>query len=211
MNGTRRSGPSKKNRGRIVGPNPSHPPSRNLTPLMTHVFRFQASTQASQVAVSRGGLLNLIGFGVLATSTGARLFGAVKLRKIRVWSPIVSGFAPQLITVEWTGLNAPSSLHSDSSEGLTPATVHTSPPPDSSADWWSISGQNESEVLMLITCPSASIIDVTVDIRLADNESAVSFAQATLASGQVGYGRLDGTGTNASSGVLPASGGVSPF
>jgi len=193
---------------RLVKRNPLHPPARNLTPLMTHVFRYQNATAAVQAPVTRGGLLNLMGVGITAT-TSARIFGAVKLRSIRVWSPIIASFTPQLITVEWTGLNAPSSLNSDTSEGLRPAMVHTHPPSDSSADWWSISGQNETEVLMLITCPVQSIIDVTVDVRFADNESAVVFTSA-VAIGTVSYGRLDAAGT-IQSGVLLASGGVSPF
>jgi len=188
--------------------NPLHPPARNLTPLMTHVFRFQNPTAASQVAITRGGLLNLMGVGITAT-TSARIFGAVKLRSIRVWSPISQAFTPELITVEWTGLNAPSSLHSDSSQGLRPAMVHTHPPPDSSADWWCITAQNEAEILMLITCPVATIIDVTVDVRFADNEAAVVFTSA-VPIGTVAYGRLDAAGT-IQSGVLLASGGVSPF
>lgn len=187
----------------------SHPPSRNLTPAMEHVFRFQATGTATQVSVTRGQLLNLIGVSDSLTAlTADRILGAAKLRSISVWSPVIASFVPQTITVEWVGLNAPSSLVSDSSEGLKPAALRTSPPPDSSADWWSIIGQNESEVLMLISCPTASIIDLSMKYKLIDNEPKSTFTVATssLTGAQVGYSRLDG-----SAGVLQASGGVSAF
>jgi len=85
--------------------------------------------------------------------------------------------------------------------------VSTGPPKNSSADWWSITGQNETEQLMLITAPVGSIIDLSVEARLIDNEPMTSGSGSPvgLPTGTVYYGRLDGSG-----GVFLATGGVTP-
>jgi len=82
--------------------------------------------------------------------------------------------------------------------------VSTGPPTNSSADWWSITGQNETEILMLINSPMGGILDLSVEARLVDDEAAIAGTATAAALGTVFYGRLDGS----AAGVFTASGGV---
>jgi len=71
--------------------------------------------------------------------------------------------------------------------------------------WWAISGSNETDVLFKITCPSHSIVDVDVALKLVDDEAAIVGDYTTgLMLGRVYFGYLDGK----TSGLLSPGGGV---
>jgi len=175
------------------------------TPSLGHKFRFKAIGAAVAYPVTRAQLLNLIQVATSAT-TSARVIGAARLKRVRVWSPIdVTAFAPQTISVEWAGPYSPSSIHSASSEGLVPAKLISRPPMGMNPSWWAISGSNETDVLFKITCPQSSIIDVDVALKLVDDEGAVAGDYLTgLTLGKVYFGYLDGR----TSGSLAPAGGV---
>jgi hypothetical protein len=210
-NKTRRSqrvGKSAKGRGngrRKALPNIPFP--MLATPDLGHTFQFQASAAVAEQPVTRQDLLNLM---VVAT-TAANAFGiigAVKIKKVRIWSPILSTFVPETVQIEWNGgLYAPSAIHSAVSEGLFPAKLETSPPPMSSPDLWSLVGAtNLAEVLFTVTAPVNSIIQLSAAIRLMDDEPpGVVTAGVALTVGKVYYGFLDGA---SATGNLVPSGGV---
>jgi hypothetical protein len=131
------------------------------------------------------------------------------VRRVSIWSPIVSAFTPETVEIEWNGgLYAPSAIHSAISEGLFPAKLATRPPPMSSPDLWTLSGaSNLAEVLFTVTCPVGSVLQVEVAARLMDDEAA---SEGDIVGGSVigtvYYGPLDGFASN----TLVASGGVRP-
>lgn len=160
---------------------------------LVHKFRFTSSSAAGS-AVTRGMLLNLVSMATTTTNQN-RLFTAVRLRRIQIWGqPPALGSATQTAIVEWLGNQAPSTIHSDSSIGIRPARIDTTPPADGSERWWSISGANESETLANLSVPVGGIIDVTLEMRLADDEGAVAAENGTGASATIGklyYNYLD--------------------
>jgi len=172
-----------------------------------HRFRFSGSGTATK-SITRAMLLNL--FTMATTTTDQyRLITGVKLNRIRMWAePAALGAVQPMIAVEWIGLNSPSTIHSDTSMGVRPAVLTSRPPVDSSNRWWSISGSNESEVLVKITPAVGAIIDVDCSVRFADDEAPVVAQGGTAAAatvGQVYWNYLDGF---ASKTLIPV-GGVS--
>jgi len=77
--------------------------------------------------------------------------------------------------------------------GVLPAHVKSRPPPRSSDQWWSMSGQDETDPLFTISGTIGSTIDVAVSIRYVDNEAATAGGiPASALVGQVYYDYLDG-------------------
>jgi hypothetical protein len=121
--------------------------------------------------ITRKQILNLLLMATSATTT-VRLFQAVRLKRVRMWSnPTALGQPSDACQLEWLGENSPSTVISDSSMGVRPAHVNSLPPPSASNRWWSISGQLESDVLFALTFPANTIVDVTVSARLVEQES----------------------------------------
>jgi len=174
-----------------------------------HKFRFQSTAGFTNgVPVTRANLLNL--FTMATTTTDQfRLIIGIKLNRIRMWSqPPALGSATTPILIEWLGLNSPSTIHSDTAVGVRPGFVNSRPPVDSSDRWWSISGNNESEVLCNLVGPAGTIVDVDCSVRFADNEAAVAGEAGTGAAATVGkvyFNFLDGFASK----LLAPTGGVS--
>lgn len=187
------------------------PPEFVSTLSIGHKFRFVDVVGLllgnPALSVTRGMLLNLYSMATTTTNQN-RLITAIKLKRVQVWGVVAGiGSAPSTISVEWVGNQAPSTLHSDVSTGVRCGYISTKPPQDSSDRWWSISGVNESEVLFKIFTLVNSIVDITVSIRFADDEAAVSAENGTGAASTVGkvyFNYLDGFASK----HYQASGGV---
>lgn len=196
----RRAGPTKL---------PNTPFVLLATPDFGHTFQFICTTTpASKLPVTRANVLNLIQVALGAGLASFQILGALRVRRVSIWSPIVSAFTPEFVEIEWNGgLYAPSAIHSAISEGLFPAKLATRPPPMSSPDLWTLSGaSNLTEVLFTVTCPVGSVLQVEVAARLIDDEPAAQGDQGVATAGTVYYGPLDGFASN----TLVASGGVRP-
>lgn len=190
--------------GRLQGGTPNRPQPFVPTPSFTHRFRFTAGSSLTRTPVTRACLLNLIEVET-GMATAVRVFESIRVVDLEVWAPTTSSFASQEIAVEWNGANAPSTIRSDVSMNLAPAHVYTLPPRDSSAKWWSISGSSESEILVYLTAPSGSIVDLRVNARVIDHEAATAAeAPAGGTAGQIVYNYLDGL----ASGKMSPIGGV---
>jgi hypothetical protein len=74
---------------------------------------------------------------------------------------------------------------------------------------WSITGQDETEVLFKITCPSGAVVDIIIEARLYEANDAVAGGDApTGATPGVLYGNyLDGL----TSGLLTPQNGNVPL
>jgi len=177
------------------------------TPDLGHTFQFTALSPLSAVGISRADILNLISVAATA-NTAFSVLGAARIKKVRVWSPIISAFTPQEVQIEWNGgLYAPSAIHSAISEGLFPAKLETTPPHLSSPDLWSLSNaSNLAEILFTVTCPMGTVLQISLALRLMDDEAAPT--PFVIAGGTVGktyYGYLDGAPLTSN---LQPSGGV---
>jgi len=167
---------------------------------------------ASQVdTISGQNLLNLL---VVATSATAsfRIWGAVRLKEIEMWSAGALGTTgaslPQnLIGVEWFGTTN-SYMNSvkvtDSSMGIKPAYLRVKPPKESSSDFWiSQGGQSDTTTtLFAINGSIGAVVDVTMLVVLVDDEAASAGPTTTgMTAGTVYWGYLDGR----------SSGNIQPF
>jgi len=131
------------------------------------------------------------------TTNQFRLFGAVRLKNVNIWAVALSSATQQTTAaIEWIGVNAPSTVHSDTTMGnARPLHVFSRPPPNASNRWWSIYNQNEAEVLFEVTAPQGAIIDIVVNFKLQDDEGAMAAPAGTGAGSTVGViyaGYLDG-------------------
>jgi len=168
-----------------------------------HHFRFRnLAASTSAYSITRADLLDLL-MVAKTTSSAARIFAGVKLNRVEIFDPgWVNGSAPtgfgQPASLEWTSNLGPTTLRSDTGNSFVPAHVVTTPPPQSLASFWSISGSNETEVLFTITVHQQSIIDVWFDFVLFNGETPVNIAPFTpMTVGQLYAGFLDGVGSTA--------------
>lgn len=145
------------------------PPFRPTISLK-HTFRYANGSNNGAFSITRANLLNQLLVAISAVTT-TRLLQAVRLRSVEIWTnPTALGSGPNSTQIEWVGENSPSTIISDTTMGVTPAHIRTTPPQDSSNRWWSISGTSESDVLFTMSLALDSIIDVTVDLRYIDQE-----------------------------------------
>jgi len=174
----------------------THPPQFVPTLRLRHKMRFLSNGSSTTTGITRGNLLNLYETALTAI-TSSRLFAAVKLRKVSMWAIITQGSVPVTVTLEWVGLNAPSIIKSDTSMGVVPASITATPPKDASNRWWSITGQNESEILFNLTFPTNTIVDIEFDARLFETEAvAAGDVPAGASAGKLYANYLDGLSGN---------------
>jgi len=170
-----------------------HIPPFTPTIRTIHRFRFLNGTEAGTYTITRAQLLNLILYTTSTTAT-VRLFEAVRLVGLELWSsPAALGSQAVQLSLEWLGENGPSTVLSDISIGVSPAHIRSRPPPRSSCEWWSMSGQQESDNLFVLTIPANTTIDVTLALRFVENEAPTSGDAATGATlGRIYGDYLDG-------------------
>jgi hypothetical protein len=183
----------------------NHVPQFQSTIRFKHHFRFQAASQFTGFGITRGFLLNLLVVGDgggSSTTFASRLFSGIKLNRVEIRCPgaaSAAGSDTALLTtsVEWTSSYGPSSEQSDSGTPLHPPLLMTSPPPQSLASFWSLTGSNESDVLMLMTVPALSIVDVWLDVVMMDGQTPVTvILTSTTVDGLVYALALDGHASN---------------
>jgi len=197
----RRNKGSRNNQKVVLTPPPFLP-----TVCAGHKFRFNCGTNTGNFTITRGNLLNLM---VVATTTTtvARIYTGIKLKRVQIWvNPPVVGDPSLQCSLEWVGENSPSVLHSDSTMGVRPAYISSKPPLDSSNRWWSMSGSQEADPLFSLSLPVGSVIDITTSIRFVDNEAAVNEGGIVGALvGTVYYNYLDGVTSGMLSPVGPVN------
>jgi hypothetical protein len=155
------------------------PSQFSATVRFKHKFRFLCTTASftSPVTISRANLLSLLVMNGASNTTNYRIITGLKLNRIEIFGPSNLGSiaTASTVSVEWLSNLGPSTVVSDSSSSNAfPSHITTSPPPQSLASFWSLSGINETENLFTITAQTLSIIDVWCDIVLMNGESAHS-------------------------------------
>jgi len=169
-NGSRNKG---GNSQRIV-----KPPQLRSNVQLSHTYRF-VSTSGTATAVTNGSIIAASGnVCVVANSIVATMFQSFKITGLKVWSPPASQGAAVTCSVEWTGSpNSPNVERSDSTVSVAvPAHIHGPPPPMSLASFWQPVVVGSGTVTMFIlTAPVGSIIDLSVDLILCDDEASTPF------------------------------------
>lgn len=160
----------------------SHVPMFKSTIRFKHMFRYQCTVTGTNTSISitRADLLNLIAVGQAAGGglQVSRIFSGAKLNKLEMRNPgaaPVAGSDTELTTgsVEWTSTYGPSSEVSDSGTPLHPLFISTTPPRQTLASFWSLTGFNESDVLMILSVPAMAIIDLWVEFVMQDGQTPV--------------------------------------
>jgi hypothetical protein len=138
-----------------------HPPQFLATKRFHTTARYLSSAAATTVSITRACLLNHLIMNVNNNQTNYRYLSGVRLTGIKMWSSTATLGAVVTNSVEWTSTYGPSTIKSDTSVGTAvPAFVSSAPPPNSLARMWSLTGSNETDQLMILNCPTNTIVDV---------------------------------------------------
>jgi len=172
--------------------------------IVNHRFRYLASANLTGFAITDSMVLGAMGtMGTGTNTTVTHLFKTFRLKSIEIWSPTSTSTTAATCAIDWIGnnVNSPNMETSDTSINVSmPAHVRVSPPADARARWWQSS---TSTTMFNITCPSGSIVDLSVEGILADQTSAgVTVAVATAVIGVQYWLALDGVATH---GLAPVS------
>jgi hypothetical protein len=182
----------------------SHPPQFTATVRFARKARF-LTTAPAFLSLTRAMLLNHL---VVAktTTTATRILSGFRLKSIQIWNFPTSTssslqFTPSVVSVEWTSTYGPSKIIQDTSMAIQAAYVQTSPPRNSLASFWSLSGSNESDVLAILTLPTSSVIDITYECILQNGEIVTALSPTqVMTAGTVYMSYLDGI---AGTGLIP--------
>jgi hypothetical protein len=168
-----------------------------------HKFRFLSVGNATPVVITRKQLLCSYLVGTATAMTCYRLIQGIKLNRIEMYSGNI-GSSYQTIALTWLSNYGPSTEISDTStSNASPAHFETTPPLQSLASFWSMTGSNESEAILNITAAQNAILDVWVDIVLMDGPGAAVSTSQSCSSGYFYVTYFDGPGS--SSVFLPQS------
>ncbi len=180
------------------------PPSFTSTVALQHAFRWSGGGGAYTIDTD-----NLLSLMVVATgaTTSARIFQSVRMRRIKIWcAPPALGSAPNTIACEFiVGGNsdvnfAPSSQWSDQTMGAQMAYLDIPVPKGALAGFWLQNGMTNTSVMNLVLA-TGSVVEIHFDLRLIDQETAVSGPSLTGATTGRVYGRYLGSSANAPVGL----------
>jgi hypothetical protein len=170
-------------------------PSITATVTSNHVHQYFAQSTATKVNITRAFMLSSIIMNTSGSTTNYRVTNAVKINSITVWSISATlGTPSPPIAIEWLSSYGPSKIVSDTTLSTAfPAMIHSRPPANSLAGYWSLRGSNESDVLFLVTCATGSIIHVNMTYNLQDDTAVTSVSTTNSGSaGTLYYTSLDG-------------------
>lgn len=168
------------------------PPPFKANFQVKHRFRFVVTVQVAS-SITRKDLLNLI-FINAVTTTQSRIFSAVKLNRVEIWAVAGSGsndFSTANISMNWLSNYGPNTEVSDSGNAFNTAHITTSPPRQSLASFWSLTGSNETEALFFLSAPVGAIVDVWVDATLFDGAGAAFTTNGSGSGSFLYFGYLD--------------------
>jgi hypothetical protein len=183
-----------------------HPPQLRTNIIVRHKYRY-VSNSGTSTLVDRQNIATAA--GVLATSAvlGKTIFQSLRVVEIEMWTPPASQGAAATCSVLWTGNSgfyASAVEVSDTSVSTAePAHIRAKPPKNSESSFWGNAGTSDG--LFSLVAPPGTIIDLTVELVLADGNA--TGLNATLVGATIGaiyYCSLDSS-TSAGSRYLPVS------
>jgi hypothetical protein len=149
---------------------------------LSHKYRFTASAAVNE-AMTDTALLAAMG-GIAYDATHIALFTeSFRLKKVEVWSSPASQGANSTCSVDWVGFgNTPNIEFSDTTLSVNRnAHVVCAPPSQSLAKFWQ---KATGTSLFTLVCPINSIVEISVDQVLSDQEVALSTATVVTAVAQ---------------------------
>ncbi len=162
---------------------PPTPPQFSASKRITGRARYLAASANAGLSITRAFLLNHLVLNSASGTTNYRILSGFRLRSIEMWQS--SATSTTALSVEWTSSYGPSTVISDTPVGTAfAAHVSSSPPRDSQAAFWSLTGSNESEVVMILSFDQQAVIDITFEAIVQNGEAPV--AVTTTASGTAG-------------------------
>jgi len=176
----------------------SLPPVLDLTPNVSHVYRFQVASSGSYTITGAGiaGALGVMAYGIASVGTWASSF---KIRKVTVW-PSPSSSAVSGATLAWAAgtISQEKDVLVDrtlpSGVSVTDS-VSFAPPASTLAGMW-LSLLAFSSDIFVIDVESGSIIDLAVSYTLSNSFSTDGIVVASAVVGQPYYLALDGPASN---------------
>lgn len=171
-------------------------PRIDSTIKISHRARYTCTTN-SVINITRANMLNTLIMNINNTTTNGRLISGIKLNRIEIY-----GAPSGPIALEWLSTLGPTRELSDRS--LTNSAIpciKSSPPKQSLAGFWSMTGSQESDVLCTITTNgsgAACTVDVWTSIILMDGEPIVGVTTTSTGTSATLYlTRFDGPGASA--------------
>jgi len=177
------------------------PPQLASSIVMTRTVRWLSTASQQPLAVT---YTNVGDWWVQANTAGTNFYqmaNAVRIKRIRAWcQPASSLFTPITLTIQFavsnnsTGVSGVTKRFTDTSMSTEPAFLDVRPPAGSSAALWqSSTGTNNC---FSIYCPINTLVDITYDMVLRDDGSAVAAASSGLGVGNSNaYRGLDALST----------------
>lgn len=147
-------------------------------------------------SITANNIADLICFP-LGSSYPYRLTDRFRIKKVEMWAPPDSGGGPVTMGFQWVGNTQAAADNqywiTDTSLGQDrPAHIVTKPPKAGTHSLWQIAS---AAIVMQFTCPTGTVIDLTLDVTWQDVFSAAtqcSTVQATGAANQMCCKALDG-------------------
>lgn len=175
----------------------SLPPTLNTTPVFSQIIRFRVATILTSQSITAAGIAASLGGIALTTTTFSPWTSAFRIKKIRVWPPVVSGAdkIEVVFTSQSTNFEKDSAKDGIIPDGVSTTTCRTFKPPKRSLlEFWLNSGLGTLQILAL-SMPAGTIIDLHADCTMSN--TIAQFATQTVAGATAGntYWRpLDGAG-----------------
>ncbi len=175
-------------------------------PNYTRIIRYQLDAVTAST-ISGAQLLDSI-FMATGTTSGARIFSAIRVRRIRMWCAGNLSTVDNVATIgvqislEWMGSQwARDQKYQDEALGTKIAYIDTKPPKNSMASWWIVAGSATDTTgavgnMFRLGGPDGTIVDVTIEYTMIDDESAIPVVRSVSAAtaGKLYYSPLDGPG-----------------
>jgi len=143
-------------------------------------IRYQATGSIPAfLTITRQFMLNSLFMGRGAFNSGLRLLSGVRLVSLTLYTATTG-------SIQWLSSYSPTSETTVNGTSTTaPGVLATSPPPFSTASFWSQTNFNESENLFIIVAGQGDYVDAHFQIVLMDDEAVVTNV-TTVASQSVG-------------------------
>jgi hypothetical protein len=175
------------------------PPRIQLSPSLSHVYRFR-STNANAANITVANILGALGgICTVVNSKITTWSGSFKILKVTVW-PSASASAPTVATLDWqsgqSGQVPDQSLDEAIPEGISVTKGLSFTPPAKSlcGDW--INSSDASAILLSLATSVGSIVDFHVVYRLTNVFGGVQETVVSAVLGVVYYLALDGPSSN---------------
>ncbi len=178
--------PKKRVRSRV------NPPMFRSNLVFSHKFRFEASAAFNGLITSTSILGACGGIGTVTNTTIALWTTSVKVRSVELWAAPAALGAGATVSINWFGANNSPNLEVSDTSLSTAFNAHviSKPPPSSTASFWQRAAVSTNMFTLVV--PTGAVVDLEVDMVMADQDVALATAApATAVVGTVYYLALD--------------------